>query len=246
MTISNYTFLTGTTLASPCDIPRNALLTLSPSTCLSYAGGALESTADLYSVTLCKYYLNSIISLSTTNAYGAVVHYTNLTTLLNNIDSAASTILDGTYACVNTSGQFTDLTASKYDTLTTTYAGYISTIQSLQTSCNTLKTAVTTTLNGITGSSDTITTVKTCYTNVINALAAMSTRFGNTVNSMQTMKAIFPTLKDILNTYTDPFGLQDDAAYMSSMNTNMISVLASSNDIYAKLYFYKRLRGVIF
>ncbi|KAM9955805.1 hypothetical protein ACTFIW_002010 [Dictyostelium discoideum] len=237
MPITNYPFVTGSNLTSPCDIPRVALLAYTnQSLALNAAGGTIESTSDLFSITLCKYYLNSVVlSLQPI-----------LTTLMNNLDSAADTILNGLYASINTCGTFTDLTATKFDTLSTAFSGYRTTILSLQTSSNTLKTAITTTRDGLTLTTDIYNTVKTCYTNVITALEGLSARLGQVASLLNTHNANFPVFKDNVTSYTDPEGPGDQSNYMSSMNYTMVTYLISSNSIFAKLYFYKRLRGVIF
>ncbi|EAL64647.1 hypothetical protein DDB_G0285619 [Dictyostelium discoideum AX4] len=247
MTITNYPFVTGSNLTSPCDIPRVALLAYTnQSLALNAAGGTIESASDLFSITLCKYYLNSVVSLSPTNVFGGVAHYSSLTTLMNNLDSAADTILNALYASINTCGTFTDLTATKFDTLSTAFSGYRTTILSLQTSSNTLKTAITTTRDSLTLTTDIYNTVKTCYTNVITALEGLSARLGQVASLLNTHNANFPTFKDNVTSYTDPEGPGDQSNYMSSMNYSMVTYLISSNTIFSKLYFYKRLRGVIF
>ncbi|KAM9990730.1 hypothetical protein ACTFIY_006772 [Dictyostelium cf. discoideum] len=247
MTITNYVFITGSNLTSPADIPRVSLLAYTnQNLALSVAGGTIENTSDLFSITLCKYYLNSVVSLSTTNVFGGVAHYSSLTTLLNNIDSAADNILNALYASINTCGTFTDLTPTKFDTLSTTFIGYRTTILSLQTSCNTLKTAITTTRDGLTLTTDIYNTVKTCYTNVINGLDGMSFRMGQVATLLSSLNSSFPTFKDCVNSMIDPEGPRDESNYVASMGYGMVSYLISANSLYAKLYLYKRLRGVIF
>ncbi|KAN0000886.1 hypothetical protein ACTFIZ_001326 [Dictyostelium cf. discoideum] len=247
MTVTNYAFITGSNLTSPCDIPRAALLVYgNQSLALGIAGGSIETASDLFSITLCKYYLNSVVSLSTTNAFGGVAHYSSLSTLMNNLDSAADTILNALYTSINTCGTFTNLDPTKFDTLTTAFSGYRTTILSLQTSCNTLKTAITTTRDSLTLTTDLYTTVKTCYTNVITALDGLSIRLGQVASSLNSLPSSFAVFKEFLNSYIDPEGPNDEYNYMTSMNSAMVSYLVNSNSLFSKLYFYKRLRGVIF
>ncbi|KAM9990731.1 hypothetical protein ACTFIY_006773 [Dictyostelium cf. discoideum] len=247
MPITNYVFLTGLKLTSPADIPRVALLIYTNlSLALSIAGGTIENTSDLFSITLCKYYLNSVVSLSTTNVFGGVAHYSSLTTLLNNIDSAADNILNELYTSINTCGNFTDLNPTKFDTLSTAFINHRTTILSPQTRCNTLKTAITTTRDGLTLTTDTYNTVKTCYTNVINGLDGMSYRLGQVASYLNSAKSSFPTFKDCVNSMIDPEGPRNENDYVDSMGYGMVSYLISANSLYAKLYLYKRLSGDIF
>ncbi|KAN0039923.1 hypothetical protein ACTA71_011805 [Dictyostelium dimigraforme] len=247
MTVTDYTFVTGSLLASPCDIPRVALLVY-PNMSMAYsiASGAIENTSDLFSVTLCKYYLNSVVSLSATNAFGGVAHYNNLTTLMSTIDATVDTILNGLYASINTCSKFTDTTLTKYDTLTTTFAGYRSSIVSIQSSVNTLKTAITATRDSLTLTTDIYNTVKTCYTNVITALSGLDSRMTAILSLIDMYTPSFASFKVNAASYIDPDGAQDGDNYMSSMNLAMVNTLQNGNALFSKLYFYKRLRGVIF
>ncbi|KAN0012273.1 hypothetical protein ACTFIU_007571 [Dictyostelium citrinum] len=243
MAITNYAFVTGSTLSSPCDIPRVSLLVYpSPTVAYSVASGAIENTSDLFSITLCKYYLNSVVSLSASNAFGGVAHYTNLTTLMNNLDTAADTILNALYTSINSCSTFTNLTTTRFSQFVTDFTGYRTTILSLQTSCNTLKTAVTTTRDSFTLTTDIYTTVKNCYTNVINALDGLSNRLGTIASLLNNHTPYFQSFKDTVDDYNSSQGAQDPADYMAAMNSYFVNYLMSSNSIFTKIYFYKRLR----
>ncbi|KAN0012276.1 hypothetical protein ACTFIU_007574 [Dictyostelium citrinum] len=236
--ITDYVFSIGHDLNSPIDIPRVALPTFS-----NPLNENINQQPDrVYNVTLSRFYLNNIVSLSTNNQFGALAHYNDLNALFIKMNNITKVNLNKAYGHINTIGKFSTLngvtitqtkdywinTQSNFDTLQFTITSLINSIEQTKNNLpvnspnadiyNVVLNNYVISINGLKSLNSTFQDIKTGFDYTISSLTLMSLSNQQYVNSPAT-----------------------ESTYIYDLNSGMKSLLQSLNNFYLKSFLLSRL-----
>ncbi|KAK5580599.1 hypothetical protein RB653_000621 [Dictyostelium firmibasis] len=235
--VVDYSLAIGRDLNSPADIPRATFSSINQMNQITD-----EFKDDVYNITLSKYYLNSIVSLSTNNSFGAISHYNSLVNLFSNINNLTKINLIQAYNDINNLKKFTTNDQNVYIQAYTYWNNTQSNIESLRTTINGLKTAIELTKNNMlvnVPNVDTYKVVVNDYMMVLSALSSLNTRFNKIQLTIDTIKSSIFFFKQSYTYYVANLITQQE--YMTSMNNAMLSLLTSLNEFYSRTFLISRL-----
>ncbi|KAN0012291.1 hypothetical protein ACTFIU_007589 [Dictyostelium citrinum] len=242
--VSNYVPVIGRDLINPADITRAALPTYTnQNDALLFAKNIVgEIAGDVYNITFSKYYLNNIIALSTSDSFGGLPHYSSLLTLYNDVYNIAHLSLNNSINCINIVSKFNNFDTSKFDSISSSINNLKSSIDSIKQSATLLATAMNTTKNSLSSSSNTamVEIVKDNYDLVIKSVLSIADRLNIMKAPLNDMISIMSLMKEEVTFYVD--FLTTDSDYMGNMNTYMKNLLKYSNTLYNKSFLFTRLK----
>ncbi|KAN0042048.1 hypothetical protein ACTFIV_004607 [Dictyostelium citrinum] len=242
--VSNYIPVIGRDLINPADIPRAALPTyIVQNDALIFAKSLVgESSGDAFNITFCKYYLNNIIALSTSDSYGGLPHYSSLLSLYNDVNNIAHLSLNNSINYINTVSKYNNFDSSKFDSISSSINNLKSSIDSIKQSATLLATAMNSTKNSLSSTSNTamVQIVKDNYDLVIKSVLSIANRLNTMKTPLNDMLTIMTQMKEEVSFYVD--FLTTDSEYMDNMNSYMNLLFIYSNNLYSKSFLFTRLK----
>ncbi|KAN0039943.1 hypothetical protein ACTA71_011825 [Dictyostelium dimigraforme] len=237
-TITDYTFAIGHDLNSPIDIPRTSVpLLTSP---LQEELG--QTSGGVYNATLSRFYLNNIVSLSSTNQFGAVAHYNNLNDLFIKMNNITKVNLNRAVSDINTLSKFSVLTSSVTNQTLKYWSNAQLNFENFQTLITQLTNSITQTKNNLvvnSPNSDIYNVVLRNYEITIQGLVYLNQTFDNIKGSFDiTLSSIM--IMDNSNKKYEANSKTDDL-HQSDLITGMNNFLISLNTFYIKSYLLSRL-----
>ncbi|KAN0000869.1 hypothetical protein ACTFIZ_001296 [Dictyostelium cf. discoideum] len=230
----------GRDLALPEDIPRAAIITFDQTYLLANSRNSLNETY-IFEITLGKYYLNSITSLSANDLFGSLSHYNSFISLFNGINNCSKTVFNQLVVIINILGEFSNSDPWKFNTIDNLVFPLKTEIAQLENDSKSLNNLIK---NSISTLSTNIPNVET-YTVVINNYIFVSNTLTKTNEILNRVKSYLEIVNNnIVNakTLTENYeSYFDDSTYLSGMNVQFKSVLMQSNLIYNDLFLFSLL-----
>ncbi|KAM9955794.1 hypothetical protein ACTFIW_001999 [Dictyostelium discoideum] len=230
----------GRDLALPEDIPRAAIITFDQTYLLANSRNSLNETS-IFEITLGKYYLNSISSLSANDIFGSFSHYNGFVSLFNEINNGSKIVLGELVGFINTLGKFSNINSNKLSTKKIQLNVLTTKISQLESDSNSLKNLIA---NSKATLSTNIPNVET-YTVVINNYDFVSNTLTETSEILNRVKLNLSNILDYIDNAIDIVGDYefsfDEDTYLSGMNAKMKNVLIKCNLIYNDLFIFSIL-----
>ncbi|KAM9990739.1 hypothetical protein ACTFIY_006788 [Dictyostelium cf. discoideum] len=230
----------GRDLALPEDIPRAAIITFDQTYLLANSRNSLNETS-IFEITLGKYYLNSISSLSANDLFGSLSHYNSFVYLFNEINNGSKIVLSNLVVVINTLEKFSTFDSSKLVTIRNTLPGLLAILEQLVLHSDTLSGLIK---NSNATLSTNIPNAET-YTAVINNYNFVSSTLTKTSEILKRVQVYLSNVSFHLGNVNNIVGdyelLLDDNTYLSGMNLNMKNILKECNLIYNDLFLFSKL-----
>ncbi|KAN0012279.1 hypothetical protein ACTFIU_007577 [Dictyostelium citrinum] len=230
----------GRDLLLPEDIPRAAIISFNHTYFLQNSRNTLNETL-IFEITLGKYYLNSITSLSTNDLFGSLSYYNKYVSLFNEINNSSKMVLKDLVKVINTLGKFTNTDTTKFYPFVTSIPNLVNNFVQLISNSSTLKNSIeisTANLSTNVPNSETFTVVYNNYKFVSKSLNCTIEILNRVKDYLNNVKLNLDRAKVISNEYNFS---NDEDTYLRGMNIEMINLLTISNLLYNDLFLFSIL-----
>ncbi|KAN0000875.1 hypothetical protein ACTFIZ_001304 [Dictyostelium cf. discoideum] len=236
--ITDFVFSIGHNLNSPIDIPRTAIPTFTN----PLKEVIDHSPANVYNITLSKFYLNNIVSLSTNNQFGALTHYNNLKDLFIKMNNITKVNLNQAYIHINTIGKFSTLNQITIIQTREYWLNAQSNFDNLQNTITSLIVSIEQTKNNL--------LVNSPNANIYNVVL---NNYEISINGLKSLNTTFQNIKTGFDFIISPLGVVlqlnkdyylnnlNEQTYTLNLNTRMKELLENFNNFYLQSFLLSRL-----